>query len=34
MLAKANESEETKKKRQDFINDFDEIIVELIEQCA
>jgi hypothetical protein len=25
MLAKANESEETKKKRQDFINDFDEI---------
>jgi transcriptional regulator with XRE-family HTH domain len=28
--AKANESEETKKKRQDFINDFDEIIVKLI----
>jgi transcriptional regulator with XRE-family HTH domain len=30
--AKANESEETKKKRQDFINDFDEIIVELIKE--
>lgn len=29
--AKANESEETKKKRQDFINDFDEIIVELLK---
>ena len=30
LTAKANESEETKKKRQDFINDFDEIIVKLI----
>lgn len=29
--AKAHESEETKKKRQDFINDFDDIIVELIK---
>lgn len=29
--AKANESEETKKKRQDFIDDSDEIIVELIK---
>lgn len=29
--AKANESEETKKKRQDFINDFDEIIMELLK---
>jgi Predicted transcriptional regulators len=29
--AKASESEETEKKRQDFINDFDEIIVELIK---
>lgn len=29
--AKANESEETKKKRQNFINDFDEIIVELLK---
>jgi transcriptional regulator with XRE-family HTH domain len=29
--AKENESEETKKKRRDFINDFDEIIVELLK---
>lgn len=29
--AKTNESEEIKKKRQDFINDFDDIIVELIK---
>lgn len=29
--AKANESDETKKKRQDFINEFDQIIVELIK---
>lgn len=29
--AKANESDEIKKKRQDFINDFDEIIVELLK---
>lgn len=29
--AKANESEETKRKRQDFIRDFDEIIVELLK---
>lgn len=31
LIAKANESEETKKKRQDFINDTDEIIVELLK---
>lgn len=29
--AKANENEETKKKRQDFINDSDELIVELLK---